>query len=351
MRFGYLVDTHGGPYDQPSPGRDRAADFCDELVAEAVAAEAAGFDGVFVPERHARTETMWPQPLLALMAFAMRTERVALGTHVLQPAYYNPAHLAEMVALVDVASRGRLILGVGSGYHPGYFAHFGEPFDQRLGRFLESLDFLDRAFQGERFDWHGRYWTMDGVLVNPRPFQQPGPPLWLAATADAPALRAARRGTGIVLLGFYTPLEEHRRLIDLYRSECARHGTRPVVSFAVDGLVAATSGEARAAFGPLWVDEVRYYIRFGMLGPAGRIRSIEDATLENLEPFMVLGDAAACAAQVTQICAALELGADDWIVFRSRLPQGPPEARVLESIERFGREVIPLLHAGRGPAA
>lgn len=351
MRFGYLVDTHGGPYDQPPPGRDRAADFCDELVAEAVAAEEAGFDGVFVPERHARTETMWPQPLLALMAFAMRTERVALGTHVLQPAYYNPAHLAEMVALVDVASRGRLILGVGSGYHPGYFAHFGEPFDQRLGRFLESLDFLDRAFRGERFDWRGRYWTMDGVLVNPRPFQRPGPPLWIGATAEAPALRAARRGAGLVLLGFYTPLEEHRRLVDLYRSECARHGTHPVVSFAVDGLVAATSGEARAAFGPLWVDEVRYYIRFGMLGPAGPIRSIEDATLENLEPSMVLGDPAACAAQVARIGSALELGADDWIVFRSRLPQGPPEARVLESIERFGREVIPLVQAGRGEAA
>ena len=53
------------------------------------------------------TKTMRPDPLMALMAMAMRTSSVRLGTCVLQPAYYNPTHLAEQAALVDVASRGR----------------------------------------------------------------------------------------------------------------------------------------------------------------------------------------------------------------------------------------------------
>src|ERR671914_2671423 len=73
MKFAYMPDTHGGPYDQPLPDRERCAKFCEHLVREAVTAEQAGYDGVFVPERHARTETMWPQPLLALMAMAMKT--------------------------------------------------------------------------------------------------------------------------------------------------------------------------------------------------------------------------------------------------------------------------------------
>jgi alkanesulfonate monooxygenase SsuD/methylene tetrahydromethanopterin reductase-like flavin-dependent oxidoreductase (luciferase family) len=351
MKFGYMPDSHGGPYDQPPPDRERSAEFTEHLVREAVTAEQSGFDGAFVPERHARTETMWPQPLMALMAFAMKTERIKLGTYVLQPAYYNPAHLAEMVALVDLASRGRLILGVGTGYHPGYFSHFGEPYDKRLGRFLESLDFMKKAFTEDKFDWDGKYWQMEGVRVNPKPYQQPMPRLWFGSTGPNPARRAAKRGAGIGLLAFYTPLEEHRKLIDLYRQECEERGTTPQVCFFIDGYVGESYEEAKDTFGPLWVDEVRYYIKWGMLGPTEDIPSIDHATYENLEKYMVLGDAEQCGEAVERIREALALGEDDWLIFRSRIPQGPSFPQVIGSIERFGRDVIPLVRKEATSAA
>jgi alkanesulfonate monooxygenase SsuD/methylene tetrahydromethanopterin reductase-like flavin-dependent oxidoreductase (luciferase family) len=351
MKFGYMPDTHGGPYDQPPPDRERSADFCGHLVAEAVTAEAAGFDGAFVPERHARTETMWPQTLMALMAMAMRTERIKLGSYVIMPPLYNPAHLAEQIAMVDLASRGRLIVGMGSGYHTGYFAHFGETFDERLGRFLEFLDFLPTAYAQDRFDWNGKYWQMRDVRVSPKPYQQPVPPIWLAATAEKPLRRAGQRADGLALLSFYTPLEQLRGAVDVYREEAAKAGRDPVVAILLDGFVGETYEQAKATFGPLWVDEVRYYIKWGMLPPTEEIPSIEHATYENLEKYMVLGDAQQCAATVERFRDGMGLGDEDWIIFRSRIPYGPDFPLVLESIERFGREVIPLVQKEARSAA
>ena len=58
MKIGYMPDTHGGPYEQPEPSPEAAAAFCDQLLREGIEAERAGFDGIFLPERHHRTETM-----------------------------------------------------------------------------------------------------------------------------------------------------------------------------------------------------------------------------------------------------------------------------------------------------
>ena len=54
--FAYMPDTHGGPYAQPEPDPERSANFAAQLLEEAEQAERCNFDGVFVPERHARTE-------------------------------------------------------------------------------------------------------------------------------------------------------------------------------------------------------------------------------------------------------------------------------------------------------
>src|SRR5271170_4982739 len=145
-QFGYMPDTHGGPYDQPEPGPEQSANFAAQLLSEAEMAEGAGFDGVFVPERHARTECMFPSPLPLLAAMAARTHRVKIGTDILMPPLYNPVDLAQSTALIDVLSRGRLILGVGVGYHPDYFAHLGIPIKQREGRFEETLEILQKAW-------------------------------------------------------------------------------------------------------------------------------------------------------------------------------------------------------------
>jgi alkanesulfonate monooxygenase SsuD/methylene tetrahydromethanopterin reductase-like flavin-dependent oxidoreductase (luciferase family) len=341
MKFGYMPDTHAGPYDMPVPSAQECRTFAEHLIDEAIAAEQSGFDGAFVPERHARTETLWPSPLMALMAMAARTTRISLGTCVLQPGLYNPVHLAEDAAAIDCLSGGRLILGIGAGYNEHYFRHFGEPFEARFGRMLESVDILRRAWTGERFDHIGTHYRLDGTLVTPRPMQAGGPPLWFAGTTEAAARKAGRHGDGLVLLGFYDPLEERRRLVDLYRAEAAASGRPAVVVQLLDGFVAATAREAREIFGDLWVGEIRYYLEHGMIGLNEIIPSIGEATYERLEPFMVVGDPAATTTKLLHFQDALGLGDDDWIILRSRLPEGPTRSQSLDSIRLFGSDVLP----------
>ena len=103
-------------------------------------AEAAGFDAVWLydhllyrfPEKP--TAGVW-ECWTMLTALAEATERVELGTIVLCTAFRNPAVLAKMAATLDETSGGRLILGLGAGWHQPEFDAFGLPFDHKAGRF------------------------------------------------------------------------------------------------------------------------------------------------------------------------------------------------------------------------
>ena len=83
MKIGYLLDTHGGPYNMPTPSGAQVTAFIDHLWREAETAEQAGFDSLVVPERHVRTECLFPSPLLLLAGLATRTTRIRLGTYIL----------------------------------------------------------------------------------------------------------------------------------------------------------------------------------------------------------------------------------------------------------------------------
>src|SRR5258708_36177436 len=119
MKFAYMPDTHFGVYDQVPPSPEQAADAFDQVIREAVLAEELGFDGVFLPERHGRSETFVPTPLLSATAIASHTKRVTIATTLGIPTLYNPTHPAEQVARIDNLSRGRFVLGVCVGYHEG----------------------------------------------------------------------------------------------------------------------------------------------------------------------------------------------------------------------------------------
>ncbi len=339
MEIGYMPDTHGGPYGQPEPSPEVAARFSEQLLQEGIEAERAGFDGLFLPERHHRTETLFPPPLVLLAAYAVRTERVHLGTFVLQPPYYNPMHLAEDVAMIDLMSRGRVILGVGLGYHPDYFRLFGAPFKERFSRFEESIEILRLAWsRHEPFSYHGRRYRFENILLTPKPFQPGGPPLWIGAAYPEAVRRAGRLGDGWGILPFWDPAPKLKELASLYRESAQAHGRRPRVILMRDGWVAPTRQEAERVFGPLWVQEMLFYYRWKLLSPNEEFRSEADFTLDKLRKYMVLGSPRDC---IEQIEMWTEVVGADYLIMRFRLPLGPEPERVLDCIRQFGVEVVP----------
>jgi probable F420-dependent oxidoreductase len=342
ISFGYMPDTHGGPYQQPEPSPQRSADFAEQLLVEAEQAERHGFDGVFVPERHARTECMFPSPLPLLAAIAARTRRVRIGTDILMPPLYNPVHLAQSVALIDVLSRGRLILGVGVGYHPDYFAHLGIPIRQREGRFEESLEIMNRAWTTpEPFAFHGKYYNYDAIHVTPKPYQRPHPPLWIGAFGPKSIARAGRLSDAWTMAPFFDSLDQIKAQVKIYREAAIKAGRTPHIVLLRDGWLASSREEAEQTFGRLWLEECKFYFKWGMLAPTPEFNQESDFTLDKIRPYgyPIMGPPADWLEKLD--FWNRELGGIDWFILRIRLPLGPAPEKVLECIQRLGEEVLP----------
>src|SRR5512134_402262 len=116
--------------------------YYQEALEEVVRAEELGFDSVWMEEHHSVVNHYWPSPLTVLAGFATRTSRVTLGTDILVAPFYHPARLAEDVAMLDVISGGRFVLGAAIGYKPDEFALYGAALDGRGARFEEQLAIL-----------------------------------------------------------------------------------------------------------------------------------------------------------------------------------------------------------------
>ncbi len=160
----------------------------DTFVRLAVAAEAAGWDGVSTWDIiGASRGTVVPDPLLLLAAAAAATTRIRLITNVMALPRQRPQLVARAAATLDRISHGRLVLGIGAGGNPGDFEAFGEAYDAtRFERYDEAADVVDRLLRGERLSHAGAAYTVRDVSVGPRPAHQPRPPLWVGAGAAKP---------------------------------------------------------------------------------------------------------------------------------------------------------------------
>ena len=161
-----------------------------EALEEVIRAEDLGFDSVWMEEHHSVTNHYWPSPLPVLAGFATRTSRLVLGTDIIVAAFHHPVRLAEDVAMLDVISNGRLVLGIAIGYKPDEFALYGVELEKRGARFEEQLAIMKGLWTQERIQFRGTYYTLEGRL-EPKPVQKPHPPVWIGGWGDITLRRAA----------------------------------------------------------------------------------------------------------------------------------------------------------------
>jgi probable F420-dependent oxidoreductase len=139
-------------------------------------AESSGLDSIwlfdhllFRSEDDQTTSGIWECWSL-LCALAEATKRVEVGTVVLCNPFRNPALLAKMAHTLDEISGGRLILGLGAGWHQPEFEAFGFPFDHRVSRFQEALQIIKPLLNGESVTFNGDYYhVQDCTIVPPGP--------------------------------------------------------------------------------------------------------------------------------------------------------------------------------------
>jgi probable F420-dependent oxidoreductase len=171
----------------------------DAIVAAAKKAEEVGFDAIFVNDHivvgdDARSApwTNVYDPFVAMSFIAAHTSRIGVGVSVLIMPYRNPVATAKALATLDLMSAGRVTVGVGVGWNEAEFAALGVPFRERGARTNEYLRLWQACWAPGKVSFAGKFVSFADMHVNPKPVQQPHPPIWIGGTSDAALRRAAR---------------------------------------------------------------------------------------------------------------------------------------------------------------
>lgn len=326
MRFGLVYD-----FRNPERWRKPWPEVYDGLLRQIAFADELGFDSIWLTEHHFVADGYTPSPVPLMAAIAARTQRVEIGTDILILPLYHPVKLAEDIATIDVISHGRVMLGVGSGYRDEEFAAFGTSRKERGSRMEEGVAVLRGCWGEGPFSFAGRHYQLDTVDVVPKPVQKPHPPLWMAATAEPAARRAARLGTHLL------PQADRTGGYDAWRDELDRLG-RDHRDYRI-GLIKSWFLSDSGRDDPLWYDiRERERYRGSTYAPwlaAGYVRPGPGAV--PIDQGYMIGDPAGLIRQIDEFAQTLPV--TDLVGWGT--PPGMAPELMNPRLERFAREVMP----------
>jgi alkanesulfonate monooxygenase SsuD/methylene tetrahydromethanopterin reductase-like flavin-dependent oxidoreductase (luciferase family) len=342
MRFSLVA----GPRQRPDLGQS-AADAWWNYVEDAVLAEKLGFDSVFVGEHHFCFASGTSSPFVMLAQIAARTERVRVGTSITCLPFHNPLRVAEDIAAVDIASRGRFDFGVGVGSQFEEFETFGINSGERFGRTWEGIDIIERCLHGgeEVFSHKGKYFDFPNVRWIIPPYQKRIPFFW-GGFGEQGVKRAAERGYHLIAPDFS----------GVYSRTMREHGRNPedyLIGFSNPVSIAGNREEAFQAVAEptLWVSNI-YATRRNLDGswpPESARISMERfrAGWEKGEPVGMFSPIAGTVddviARMLPIVQGL-MGITTHIGIEARAP-GTKTEDVRRTMTLFAQEVMPVLKA------
>ena len=210
-----------------------------ETMEQCILADEVGFDYLWFVEHHFLTGfSASPCPELVYAALSQRTKQIRLGLGVVILPYHHPNRVAERVAMLDHLSGGRVDFGTG---RSAPYELTGMGIDPRDSREMweESLSMVPRIWQSDWFSHEGKFWQVPERQILPKPYQDPHPPIWVAALQPATYGIAAEKGIGVLSFGSSAPssLEPH---VKAYKRNVKR--ANPVGAFVNDQWASSTLG-------------------------------------------------------------------------------------------------------------
>jgi F420-dependent oxidoreductase-like protein len=131
-----------------------------------------------------------------MAAYAATTSRIKLGQMCTAMSYRNPAYLAKVAATTDIISGGRVQMGIGGGWYEHEWRAYGYGFPSagvRLARLDEGVQIMRDAWRDGKVSFNGKHYQVDGAIVEPKPLQPNGIPLWIAGGGEKVTLRIAAK--------------------------------------------------------------------------------------------------------------------------------------------------------------
>jgi F420-dependent oxidoreductase-like protein len=192
-------------------------------------AERLGYDSVWVYDHFHNV----PQPAhetvfecwTTIAAISQRTERVRLGQMVGCSSYRQPSLLAKITATVDVISGGRLDWGIGAGWYENEYRGYGFAFPsprERIGRLRETVEIVRSMWTDVETTYRGRYYELQRANCDPKPLQQPHPPIWIGGGGEQLTLRVVARHADCANFGGKPHEWERKRAV--LQEHCAAIG-------------------------------------------------------------------------------------------------------------------------------
>ena len=346
-----------------------------EDTEKALLLDKLGYDELFIGEHFSVATEPYPSPLMFAASLLPRTERLTFGTGVVSAALRNPAMIAGEAAQFDHMSKGRFILGIGTGSTPTDIELIDAPADNsvRAKMLAELIEMIERIWASEPpYDIQGMYFNVRmaktynpglGFGWLPKPYQQPRPPIVIpSSSADSMSVRVAgRKGWGVVTSQLLTAegAATNWRNFALGCQEAGRKPNGDDWRLCRSILVAATDEEARArAFHP----ESGYrhffghmYKVFAMLGRLGQFKARPDMREEDVTVDMMIEQRAIYGSPKTVveklIALRREVGPFGTLLLTAVDWAGPNAAWERELLSRIAQEVMPAFRERIAAAA
>ena len=223
-------------------------------------ADAGGFAVVNVEEHHDAAIGWLPSPLVMAALIIPRTTRIEVRASALLAPLYDPIRLAEDIAILDVASRGRFSFVLGQGYRPEEYHALDRDWAGRGARTDFIIETLLAAWRGHPVEYRGRR-----IHVSPRPYTEPHPRFYVGGMSRAAVKRAARYGLP------YFPPQPSPELEAVYLEELSRLGRSGFIERHDDlSLLILDHDPDRAwqELGPFLLREAEEYARWTRAGVA-----------------------------------------------------------------------------------
>jgi probable F420-dependent oxidoreductase len=217
----------------------------DNVIYIAKEAEKEGLDSVWVLER-----LLWPlkpqtpyvathdgtlpveyqnvlDPLETLTYLAGITDKISLGTCIIDMLFHNPVVLARRFATLDILSRGRAIAGLGIGWSKDEYEVSGVPYKHRGERANEFLQVLKRIWIDEVVEFKGQFYSIPASKIGPKPVQKPHPPILLGGFSPNTLLRIVNYADGWLPVAGFGPLEQLEQSINGLREGARKANKDP----------------------------------------------------------------------------------------------------------------------------
>ena len=336
MEFVHFLNSH---MLDPALGGKR---LYRDVLQQAVHAEACGYRGVGIPEHHLVNILLIPSPLQMAVAIAARTGKIEVMTSICQLPIRDMRVFAGEVVQAQALCGGRLWLGVGKGAFGYETALLGVPMAETRARFEEALAVLEALLTREEVSWDGAHYRFGAMTIMPRP--EDPVPIMLAVMAPAGIEAAAKAGYHVQT----TPLgAAHQVLLD---QVSAFHRGKAAAGRVLNTRLSLQRGLYLAKDKADAADKIAraqaYYARFDNVfgGPGlvdrGIIRALpRQQTLEELGQNILI-----CGRDeiIDRLAVYARMGIDE-VITSSNF--GQDQAETLEMMQRFGKEVMPVLQA------